>query len=149
MRLIAMLVVLGLSSPALADGGTDMRVAAATIAIAEASLLVGSIVTGTGSTISVDKTHAGRLPWFVCSYIAGAANLVMSGTFVAILAGGGSNPSGFAVAMAAGHLGLALWNLVAPSMGAPESPSVAPVVLAGKDRAGRRWAGVGLNIATW
>ncbi len=150
LRVLAVLCLLVGSEARAQYGG--MFEAAVLVGAAESSLVVGSLVTAIGSTASLGKTQHGRLPWFVCSYIAGAANLAMAGSMLAVVSVQGRNGSAIAPALGIGHLVLALWNIVVPTVGlaaGPAEQTVAPVVVSGRDRAGRTWGGVGVRVATW
>lgn len=149
-RLLAVLCLVVASEARAQYGG--MFEAAVLIGAAESSLVVGSLVTAIGSSASIGRTHHGQLPWFVCSYIAGAANLAMAGSMLAVVAAQGQNTSAIAPALGIGHFVLALWNIVLPTVGifvGPSEQSVTPVVVSGRDRAGRSWGGVGVRLATW
>ena len=116
-------------------------------------LMIGGTVTGIGSSISVAERTASK-NWFGASYAFGALNTIAGAIWIPVAigsAGGRGIDPGWA-AMATAHLAIGLWNLITPTIGllrGAEVRTVAPVFISGRAVGGRRWSGLGVQLATF
>lgn len=117
----------------------------------DASIGVGGLVFGAGSMVKVGQGRISK-KWFLGSYIFGSANLLLSVVWGGLAAGNDRDPIFWAGFIS--HAVIAVWNLVVPTIGyirgekelAPGQLGISPVVLDGRDFAGKRWAGLGIRV---
>lgn len=122
-------------------------------------ILAGGLITGLGSTVSVARGRPNKA-WFISSCILGTINLGGAAIFAHFALdpwsslhkredGADARWAGVALGYAAGGL----WNLIMPTVGiirgSTQTLTIAPVVLSSRDVAGRRWTGLGLQVANF
>jgi hypothetical protein len=115
-------------------------------AVFDAALGIGGLVTGTGSSVKIGQGHFSKV-WHFLSLGMGGGNLLACGLWSYIAANNFGKP-GY-VALAAAHGAIGAWNLVSALVGFNLPPEVAPVVIGGRDAAGRRWTGVGVRVLSF
>jgi hypothetical protein len=129
---------------------------------AGAGLMAQGLITGVGSSVSVARGRPNKA-WFISSYVLGTLNLGGAAIFAHFALDPWSSlhkredgVDARWAGMAIGYAAVGLWNLVMPTLGfirgTSESSStvtIAPVLLRSRDAAGRRWTGVGLQVANF
>ncbi len=150
------LVVLGVSFEARAQQYIDDEVAYVAVGL-DLAFALGGITTGIGSTAMEAKGKVNR-HWFAASYTMATFNLALSclwfyGSEAVGPHGTGNGMNPWMNAIALTHAAIAVWNVVVPTLALvrgdrSDTPptSFAPVVLGGRDAAGHRWSGLGVQV---
>jgi hypothetical protein len=147
-----LLIVMLAAPPAFAQGGYNpagaIFPAALTIGVLETGFVVSSLATAVGS--STYRTPG----WFASSYVNATGNSLMTAACIfgiwQTARGNLGKPDPLMVAGALGHGALTLWNLLAPTLALSmrkDEPSITPTAMGGRDRSGRRWAGIGIQLS--
>ena len=157
-RLALALAVVGAVGEARAQGGVPVGPPdgfVLSVMALDSTFGVMGFVTGIGSSVAVAQGRVSQR-WFVWSAVSSLTNL---GLGIAFLAGarelhyGGNTFNPFLAGIAVGHLAIGLWNGLMPiiglNQGNPATPTIAPVVLSGQDAWGRRWSGLGIQVANF
>jgi hypothetical protein len=104
----------------------------------------GGLVAGTGTAIQVGR-HGNARPWWIASLALGGVNAALSLGWTA-LAANNFWDKGF-VGVAAAHMGVAAFDFVMAAVGITHPPPVEPTLVSGRDVSGRKWTGMGLQLA--
>ncbi len=147
------LLAFGLASEAHAQwqpgvGGAGDSIAAFVIGagVADGLAALGGVVAGTGTAIQAGR-GANTRPWWVASIVMGALNAALAVLWLDV-AGSNSGDNGF-LTLGLAHGGIALFDIAMAAVGITHPPPVEPTIVGGVDASGKRWTGMGLQLASF